>query len=61
MLHSYRLVALTMGVGVVLFLILRPSKLQELSPLQYLKLSGKVSPAIFNRTLGVSIPCHRIG
>jgi hypothetical protein len=53
MLLSHRVVAFVLLALVTLFVLFRPSRFRDLSPLQYLKVSGKEAPEIFNRTLGV--------
>ncbi|KAK0616344.1 hypothetical protein B0T14DRAFT_604658 [Immersiella caudata] len=52
MLFSTRIVAVALTFLIVLFLLLKPTKLRQLSPLQYLKLYGKGSQEILNATLG---------
>lgn len=52
MLFSHRNVVIALAVLVTLFLFFRPSKLKEISPLQYLRALGKESPEILNSTLG---------
>ncbi len=54
MLFNQRIAAVAITVFIVLFLLFRPTKLQKLSPFQYLKASGRGSPEILNATLGVS-------
>ncbi|KAK0644380.1 hypothetical protein B0T16DRAFT_378419 [Cercophora newfieldiana] len=52
MLFSTRIVAIALTFLIALFLLWKPTKLRQLSPLQYLKLSGKGSREILNGTLG---------
>ncbi|KAK5653009.1 hypothetical protein OQA88_9295 [Cercophora sp. LCS_1] len=52
MLFGYRILGLTLFVLAALFLLFRPSRLHQISPLQYLRASGKASPDILNATLG---------
>ncbi len=54
MLFSHRVVAVAFVVVIALFLLLKTPKLKGVSPLQYLRISGKTSPEILNGTLGVS-------
>lgn len=57
---SYRFMVLALVLLVGLFFLLKPAKLETLSPLQYPKASGSKSPEILNGTLGVSPPsCSR--
>lgn len=54
MLLSHRVAAFVLFALIALFFLFRPSRLRDISPLQYLKLTGKASPEILNATLGVS-------
>lgn len=53
MLLSHRVAAFCLFALIALFLVFRPPRLRDISPLQYLKISGKASPEILNATLGV--------
>lgn len=54
MAFSYRFAALGLVLLVGFFFLLKPARLENLSPLQYLTASGRKSPEILNGTLGVS-------
>ena len=55
MLTTYRNAAIAFTIFTVTLLVLRPTKLTQLSPYQYVRASGRGSPEILNSTLGVSL------